>query len=563
MPLRSMMAKVISRQKIGETMGKSNISRRSFIAGGAIAGSLIAGAALGGCAPTSDKKSSNEGASATAKSDTRWSFETSPDPIKEEDIVETIDVDIVIAGAGQAGMLAALTAAESGAKTIVLQKGSTVQTTGRGAAFCNTQMHKDAGAYFDPATYMSQLQMEACGKSDPRIMRTWFEQSGETCDYINNLVKDIDDAGFVLSQGKEKMTVSWVNAVKYHRQQTMIETLLPIAEGFGAEFRYKTAVQQLEYDDRSNRVTGVIALGPDGYIKVNASKGVILATGDISHDEEMVEKYCPYIKDIVRLGFPENTGDGHKAALWIGAQMERPPHGQMVHYDPTPLPEGDSPFSGNPYLAVNQNGERFMDENLSYQYNVLTVSRQPNQIMFQIIDGSLKDNWEKFVGTGYRRNAVNASSEEAWQTGLENGAILQADTLEQLAELMDVPAETFVATCDRYQSMVDSGKDEDFGKDPTLLALTPVKTAPFYAIKRQPAILATLGGLACTPKLEVLDNENNVIGGLYAAGNVVGLCFGYDYSISIGGISCGRAMCFGRVAAKSALGTLDTYDWEN
>lgn len=139
-------------------------------------------------------------------------------------------------------------------------------------------------------------------------------------------------------------------------------------------------------------------------------------------------------------------------------QMERPSHGQMVHYDPTLLPEGDAPFSGNPYLSVNAKSERFMDENLSYQYNVLTVLRQPKQVMFQIIDGLLRDNWEKFVCTGHRRSAVNASSEETWQTGLDNGAILQADTLEELAELMGVPVDEFVATCRRYQTMVEKEK---------------------------------------------------------------------------------------------------------
>lgn len=107
------------------------------------------------------------------------------------------------------------------------------------------------------------------------------------------------------------------------------------------------------------------------------------------------------------------------------------------------------------------------------------------------------------------------------------------------------------------------GKDEDYGKDPALLVLTPVKNAPFYAIKRQPAILATLRGLVCSPELRVLDNDNNIIEGLYAAGNIVGMCFGYDCSISIGSISCGRAMCFGRVAAKSALGVLETYTWDD
>jgi fumarate reductase flavoprotein subunit len=560
----SLVSKILSNtNEEKENMKQESLTRRGFLKGGAVAvGALATGGLISGCQPkVAEPQSAVDQSPTSSAPSTRYPFETPPPAIAENKIVKTLEAEIVICGAGQAGMLAALTAAEGGAKTIVLQKSSTIRTHGRGAAGCNTALHKAAGAHFDPAQYMSQLQMEASGKADPKIMRTWFEQSGETIDYINNLVKDDPKSGFVLGGEPTSMTISWKNAIKYHRQQTMIETLLPMAEKFGAEFIYNTEVEQLERE-KGGRVTAVIAKGKDGYIRVKASKGIILATGDISHDLDMLEKYCPYITDVVNINVPpDNTGGGHKAAMWIGAQMERPPHGQMVHYDPTPLPEGDAPFSGNPYLAVNQNGERFMDENLSYQFNVLTCSRQPGQVIYQIIDGSLKKNWEKFVGTGYRRSAVNATSEEAWQTGLKNKAILQANTLEELAGLINVPKDIFTATCQRYQQMVENGKDEDYGKDGKLLAYTPVKDSPFFAIKRKPGILTTLGGLHTTPRLEVLDTENKIIEGLYAAGNVVGLCFGYDYAISIGGISCGRAMCFGRVAAKSALGTLENYKW--
>ncbi len=220
----------------------------------------------------------------------------------------------------------------------------------------------------------------------------------------------------------------------------------------------------------------------------------------------------------------------------------------MIHFDPTVLPEGNAPLSDFPFLAVNLLGERFMNEEIVYQYKINAALSQPEHTYYQIGGKDMP----AFV------KSQNDIRKYTWDDAFERGAIQEGQTIEELAEKIGVPADKLRKTIERYDELVKNGEDVDFGKSPEKFANTAIVEGPYYSIKRRAGILTCPGGLVTNDRLQVLDNDNNVIEGLYVAGNTVGRFYGYDYPIHgfktiESGHSSGRAMTFGRLAAKFAM----------
>ena len=498
-----------------------NISRRNFLAGAAASVAGAAALGMAGCAPSEPQQMSDTGAGAEGAV-TRWSWEVKPEPITDDQIVETLDTDICIVGLGSAGTTSAMAAAQSGAKVVVLQKLDKVITNGWCVAAFNSKMFLDAGQTYDLADIYFKFADLSNGRDNHKVVKTFLTRSGEVVDYVIRQTPDFTPV--MLGSGH---TYGWyINndmATRYDQFHKLLDAIAEKAVAAGAEIRYNTPAVQLVQDE-SGHVTGVIGEGPDGYVKVNAAKGVILCTGDTSDDEEMLAAYCPIMLGVQSMhGAPCNTGDGHKMALWAGASMDPAPHTMMMHFDPTWMPEGNAPYSGIPWLRVNLNGERFGNENLGYQSHVTQVRFQPEMTAFQIID----KNWDKHAPKGDYKHPNSHSRSTAdpandWADALKRGAIIEANTLEELADKCGINKENFLAT-----------------------------------VKRMPALLCTAGGLTINEKLEVLNEAGEPLGGLYAAGNASGSYYGDDYPLFITGGSHGRAWTFGVLAARSALGLMD------
>lgn len=521
---------------------------------GAGAALATVGMAATGCAPT-EIKLGETGAGSTDGA--RWSWEVKPAPIDDSELSETIDTEICIVGFGSAGATSAMAAAQSGAKVVVLQKMDSIVTNGWCVGAFNSKMFLDAGKTYDLAQIYKDFAELSNGRDNPKVVKTYLSRSGEVVDYVIRQTPEFTPV--MLGSGH---TYGWfINndmSTRYEQFRLLLNAIADKAVKAGAQILYDTPAVQLVQDE-TGRVTGVIGNGPDGYVKVNASKGVIMCTGDTSDDQEWLEAYCPILVGVQGLhGAPCNTGDGHKMALWAGADMDQAPHTIQMHFDPTWMPEGNAPYSGIPWLRVNINGERFGNENLGYQSHVTQARMQPEMTAFQIID----KNWDKHAPNGdypHPNSHSRSTSDPAgdWQSALDRGAIVQADTLEELADLCGINKENFLATVRRYNELVDKGVDEDFGVDGTFISYNGIKEAPFFAIKRMPGINATCGGLTINEKMEVLNKEGKPLGGLYAAGNASGSFYGNDYPLFITGSSHGRAWTFGVLAARSALGMLD------
>lgn len=339
----------------------------------------------------------------------------------------------------------------------------------------------------------------------------------------------------------------------------------------GVDLRFNhPAVQLIRAEN--GRVTGAIAKNKQGeHIQFNADRAVVLCSGDYGNDLEMVKQYCWKNVDKLPNLYHEltdmayelqnikepydnkpNTGDGHKMGMWIGAAIDDPPHCAML-FDFTVWSKGMLfSLARQPWLYVNANGERFMNEDLPWGYVVSQFMQQPEMIAWSIWDSK----WEAEIAEMRCQCCKNMGPptylwNPVWlDEAIAEGNVLTARSLEELGDKIKVPAETFRATVARYNEQARNKKDLEFGKHPD--RLTILEKPLFYATQVTATYLVILGGLKINPNLQVLDNDGEIIPGLYAAGNVSGSFFGSQYPTTIPGVSHSRAWTFGRLAGLSA-----------
>lgn len=529
----------------------NGLSRRSFLKGALATGTVAVGAGLVGCAPAA---TAADGEGATAKQEGRWSWSAKPDPIPDSAVEETIDCDVLIIGAGAAGVPAALYAGLQGIDTVVMQKEATVQTNGQGFGTWNNEWGTEQGVEWDIPKTMQSFADLANGKANLKLVKNVLERTGETSKLI---IENIPEPKASPAIVDGYVAYRWLYdddvSTRYKGFADLYKAMGEKAADNGVKFLYSTPGEQLITDD-AGAVTGAFGKrSGDAYVRVNARKGVVLATGDISDDDEMLEAYCPVMLGMPTLhAVPCNTGDGHKMGMWAGAQMDTPSVGLMMHFDPTPLPQGAAPFSAVPWLHVNVNAQRFTNENVGYQALATAVAQQPEHRAFQIIDSHLLEHAFDYTNGG------RPADEKALNGAVEAGQILKADSLDELAEKAGLDAAALKKTVERYNELVDKGHDEDFGMASEFFVWNGIKDAPFYAIERMPGKLAVCGGLKSDEFCQALGEDGAPIPGLYVSGNVQGSFFGYDYPVvGFGGFSLSRAATGGILAVKSIMGTFD------
>ncbi|MDR3136399.1 MAG: FAD-dependent oxidoreductase [Coriobacteriales bacterium] len=586
---------------------KEGISRRSFLTGAAAAGALTV-AGLAGCAPSTPGTNEKDSTSTNAAS-TGYSWEKAPTPITN--FAETIDTEILVIGAGISGLCCACAAAESGAKVIVAEKCGNFNGRGGGFGAINSRYMEAVGATFDKTDAYAHWIAQTGSRSTETLIAKFFRDSERASNWM---LDKIDAVGGAVMVGdffsKDKV---WAEVPGYHMAFLMPDPANPDAPPLfdynpflpatlahadavkaGAEFIFNApAVQLIKEGDKV--VGAVIQTDEKTYKRINASKGVVLATGDISGDPEMVEAYAPialpyplertqYTPTSVMAGWNNgtavNNGEGHKMGLWVGGQMVDLPGPTMMH------PQAFTWFHAA-FLFVNINGERFFCEDTWVQGKSNNMVRQPEQRAFAIFDDNWLEDiantvdhgggmfWDSFRPFGSPTTAAAESFRAQMFEGdpmsgstswLEAGKApdaatdpvtwtqpaWQADTIEELAELIHVPATTLKATVDRYNTLCDAGSDTDFFKEAVFL--TPIKKAPFYATKVGPAVLTIPTGLKCDDNFAVLDADGKPIDGLYVTGNIAGSVIAVDYPINVAGNSHGRCITFGYDLGKQLAG---------
>lgn len=551
-----------------------------------------AGAAFGlaGCsggASESESKAPADDANAAAAPEAgQPAFLTSPDPIAESEIAETIDCDIVICGAGICGLPAAMLAAESGANVHVVEKGSTYGLFRLCTAGFNSDVQTKLGLTTDRKEFVTSTWAITNGvQGRTSAYGLWFDNSGP---YINWLEKIFNEKGYQLipaasldykitndgigMPGASPLWQAFAQMIFFAQKDGgFFATGDPVdwtgvmeayASEKGATFHYNTPAVQLVRDS-DGRCTGVIAENESGeYVKYNASKGVLLATGDMAADREMMAHYNVSLKKIVRYNINTNdTGDGQKMGMWIGADMDEFACGDLwpfaaVMMDGT-LPttfDGTHFYAGVanlPVLMVDGAGRRLMAENLPFQSpSIPKLTCTPDGCAWSIWDSAWK---EKFPEGGYMVEDYTASNtQEEVDKNVANGITFKFDTIEELAEHCGFDKDIFMATFARYNELCAAGEDLDFYKDP--LWMNPIDTPPYYASKHCSSMTSTRGGLKNDERQRVLDKKGMPIPGLYVAGNTAGSFYGNVYPPNVMGSGIGHGQCFAWLAVKDILG---------
>ena len=557
----------------------ANLSRRSFISGTAAVAST---AALAGTVTSALADEAQESTAYTP------SFMQAPAPIDAADIKETIDADIVIIGSALSGLCACRAAVENGAKNIVvIEKADTWQCRSNQFGTIGGKIQEDLGIKIDRNAAVGQLMKECGYRPNQRILNLWADNSGEAFDWFlapmeGKYVIENESDPYDAEEGHLSVRKThWPEPDNSHTEddfypifsdcQITLPTMAPWVEAIynicveaGVTFKFSTWARQLVRENNEGPVTGVICQDVDGnYSQVNASKAVLLATGDFAGNKDMMSYYVPWATRFASIfpnrdaaGDPTNTGDGQCMGMWIGAKMEDGPLAPMTHHLGGPL-------GMDAFLLTDVNGDRFVNEDVGGQPFQNQLSRLPKKTAWQVFDSEWPNqlqymdcghgnvSWyvddDKVPGGSYGRNAY--ISQAMFDEAMSTDAGVQADTIEELAEKMGVPVEEFCATIERYNELAEKGVDEDFGKRAD--RMFAIENPPFYGYKlTDTVLLVCMGGLETTVDFEVLDTNDDVIPGLYAVGNAQGGRFLVDYPLPCPGISHGMAMTHGMLVGR-------------
>lgn len=450
------------------------------------------------------------------------------------------DYDVVVVGAGTAGMPAAIAAHEAGAKVAVVQKFEFAVAQGNVGAAVIPGKSTEMGI----AQFLHEMQERYNYRCDRELNMEYCMKSEEAWDWY---ISKLDECGYEGYSEKESLDHVYSEGNCYVKGNffagSMLEptqALAEYSETLGIDIYYSTPAVQLITDNGA--VIGLVAKNEEtGYIRFNASKGVILATGDYQNNDAMKRRYCPdsiYFKPKQA----SRTGDGHLMGMLAGAQMENIVHTKMIHAS------GASVMRNEPLFAVNAEGKRFHAEDVLFEYRNNVVAHQPGACMFSIFDANYHDYVVGWGGDPDRSTVGNASP-EALANYVEKGVVVKADTLEELCEAVGLPVEETLASVERYNALCAEGHDLDFGKESKYMK--PVDTAPFYCNKREYMISALPDGLLIDVHGQCKDAEGKLIPGLFAAGNCSGCFYGtVDYSLFTMGMSVGRAVTFGYLTGK-------------
>ena len=552
---------------------EQSLDRRMFVKGAGVAGiGALASYALAGCAPTGKREEApatdaaeDENLAATgADGESYIGLADSDVELGDLQVSETRDVDVVVVGSGMAGITATMAAVDEGMSVICLEKRSALGGTSaaaEGMFGLRSQYQMDQG-YDDENVddYFKACMDYHHYCSNPRIARRFYNTAGAHVDWCV-------DHGMKF----RALLASWSVVPSWHvydgKGKVAIETFAAYSEGKGAEILTETPAVQL-LDDGNGAATGVIAKAKDGsYIQINA-KAVILACGGYPCNREMIETYTgsvfyegddPVKRDNSYFGTEGRVGDGIIMGQSVGADLFRI-GAVMADFSAiggTRMDEENvcrNILLVAPTLIVNERAKRFCSEGLINDFVAWGECMTTQLKNFQICDYDFVVRQSQGViadcsgvaqkGTPYP-DAVKEIDEYIEQGDL---MIYKADTIEELAEKMGLDAETLKDTVDHYNKMCDAGYDEDFCKETEYLI--PVKTAPFYGIITHPMYMTTVGGLRIDERARVLNDEGEIIKGLYAAGSDAGGLYGYSYDVKV---ACGSQQNFCVASARWAI----------
>ena len=548
------------------------------------------------------------GDAAASSSDEDW-LGTEPE-IDESKVAKTVDVDVAVVGCGIAGVAACRSVAEDGGLVAAFEKADGPQCRSGEYAVINGKVQakwgRDTWTREQIDDIIDSHMVESTYRCKRSIMSKWAHNIGDAFDWwveanpdlyyaetTRSAIPDESADNFIIPifyplpeyyDWKQERFPCYPTSVEFKPDQhvTVEANMQKAIDTGNVQTFYGCFVEKLIMED--GRCVGLYArdAATGEYIKCNASKGVILSTGDYSQNTKMLKHFCPeVIENNIQCLFTNvdvegnftNQGDGIQLGMWAGAQVQQS-HAPMIHHMGGGADLSGVGVMGNAgFLNLDLNGKRFMNEDLPGQQLENQIELQKNRESWQIFDSNWPQQlpympaahggacyYEDYASEaeGPKNNTTyrNYKSPYQLEAAVADGRAVKADTLEELVAKIypdDTAAQqTALESIQRYNQLAKDGYDEDFHKPAS--RMWALENGPFYADKFTTALLLVcIGGLESDENCHTFDADRNVIPGLYVAGNVQGNRFATEYPIGLKGVSHSMAMYYGYVAGKNAL----------
>ncbi|MCG4581087.1 flavocytochrome c [Clostridium cochlearium] len=456
---------------------------------------------------------------------------------EKKEVSETHDV--IVVGAGGAGLCAAIEAKEAGADVIVLEKmpmaGGNTLISGAEYAAPNNWIQEKEGIKDSVEQFTQDMIKGGDAKNNPELVKVVAENA-------------LDGAKWL----RDEVGVRWEDNLMFFGGHSVKRSLVPVGAS-GKEIinkqlakvkslkipvLYETPATELITDEKG-KVVGVKAESEDKKYTFKTNKAVVLTTGGFGSNLEMRMKYNPEIDEkVLSTNTVGSTGDGIIMAEKVGAALDGMQYIQTYPIcDPltgTLLYFGDARMYGHT-IMVNKEGKRFVEELDRRDVISMAIKKQTGSVCYQLLDQRGLDD----------SNLVEPHAAEI-EYLYKNKLLVKADTIEEAAKFFDIDAKELKATVERYNGYVKAGKDEEFNKRSMPF---PIEKGPFYILKAAPAVHHTMGGVKINTNAQVLNKEGKVIEGLYAAGEVTGGIHGTN---RLGSNALADITVFGRIAGKNA-----------
>ena len=464
------------------------------------------------------------------------------------------EADIVVIGAGGAGIMAAIQAQSAGAKVLVYEKAPTVYASstsisGGGFSAAGTKVQKAAGIVDSPERYYADMMKYGEFMSNSTLLKLLTDNAAPVLDWLS----DNGMSFFVEPYGGH--SVNRFHRTKSFKGKDYVDTTWKVFQSKKIPIEFETSAQRLFYDPAKQRVVGVEVMKGKKKMAIKARRAVILASGGFTGDAKTFDTLIPaYAGAGVLIGGAGNSGDGIKMAVKDSGGL--PTH---LQYSATyPMGMEVAPRKGpicryyyfypRGAILVNKEGKRFVNEEMPPTKITLELAKQTEKSHFMIADSAIWDD----TFSKYAPDALFAlpswSMADIQQEFKNEKVLFKADTMKELAAKAKLDAANLEATVNSYNGYVKAGEDPILKRSKKTL-VREIAKPPFYAVRMTFWTCLTLGGVRTNQKLQVLDPYDAVIPGLYAAGETVGGVHGAFY---MGGCAMAWAHTSGYFAGKNA-----------
>lgn len=470
--------------------------------------------------------------------------------------MKELETDVVVVAAGLSGLAASVAAAESGARVITLEKASNTggaANMGMGPAAAGSPVQKASMIEVTPGELFRRHMFYTHYQVDARLVRDYYFKSGDTIAWLQDMGVEFHSVRPAF-RARERTRAYADGEYTWHVVQpedgsepgpraatTMTKRLTERALDLGVEFMFETPGKELMTNDEG-AVCGVKAVDKNGEEIVISCSSVIVATGGFGANAKMIKETMGYNwgENLFSFAIPGMDGDGFNMCHAVGAGHT--PVTMEIMYQ---LPDNMNHFYvegafRQPTYWCNRLGERFMPEDEIFNTTFVgnAINHLPGKVAFAIFDSKMLKRWKKFgpdIVSHVHPHDLYEGFDEQWERDLQEGyePIAQADTLEELAEKIGIDPEGLLANVEEYNQMCAEGHDSLFEKEREFMQ--PLEKGPFYVCKQYIGAYGTLGGVLVNHNLEVMNDDYEVIPGLYCVGTDACTIYGDSYNYCIPG----------------------------